>query len=210
MNASQLSAKERAALFALLAEAPLSNLELEERVGFRLDGAARRRLNQLKLVTSVQPQRAFVHELTDAGWRWCADELTVPRHDGASSIESALYAVLAVIGRYMQATGLSLADVVKASQEPAPPEPADVQARILGAYRALAEAPAQFVRLTELRARLDDLPRADVDAALDEMYRSQQVNLIPQSAQRGLTAQDREAALRIAGENKHLVSEVLR
>ena len=74
MNSSQLSGKERAALFALLAEAhPLSNPELEERVGFRLDGAACRRLNQLKLVETIQPRRAFVHELTDAGWRWCAD-----------------------------------------------------------------------------------------------------------------------------------------
>ena len=42
------------------------------------------------------------------------------------------------------------------------------------------------------------------------MYRSQRVNLIPQSAQRTLTAEDREAALRIGAENKHLISEVLR
>jgi hypothetical protein len=182
-------------------------------VGFRLDGAACRRLNQLKLVKTVQPNRAFVHELTDAGWHWCTDELTAPRHADAKSIESALYAVLAVFGRYMQVTGLSLADVVKASQEPAPKtpqEPADVEARILSAYHALAAEPAQFVKLTELRSRLADMPRADIDAALDRLYRSQRINLIPQSSPRALSAEDREAALRIGGENKHLVSEVLR
>jgi hypothetical protein len=214
MDLSQLSAKERAALFALLAEAqPVTNRELKERVGFSLDGDPRKRLNNMKLVTSVKSGRAFFHELTDAGWSWCKDELIAPRHADANSIESALYGVLAVFGRYMQATGLSLADIVKASQEPAPlasEETADVEALILAAYHALATEPAQFVKLTELRSGLADAPRVDVDAALGRMYRSQRINLIPQSAQRTLTAEDRAAALRIGGENKHLISEVLR
>jgi len=34
------------------------------------------------------------------------------------------------------------------------------------------------------------------------------VNLIPQSNQQALTAEDREAALRIGGEHKHLMSIV--
>ena len=139
--------------------------------------------------------------------------LTAPRHADAKSIESALYAVLAVFGRYIRATGISLESVVKASQEPEPEasqEPADVEARILSAYREVAVEPAQFVKLTELRSRLADLPRAGIDAALDRMYRSQQINLIPQSSPRALSAGDRDAALAIGGENKHLISEVLR
>ncbi len=214
MDADDLSAKERAALFALLAEArPLSNPELEDRVGFRLDGAGCRRLNQMKLVKTVQPNRAFVHELTDTGWRWCVDELTAPRHPGAKSIESALYTVLGVFGRYMQATGLSLADVVKASQEPAPQppqEPGAIEARILSAYHQLAAEPAQFVKLAELRSQLADVPREDIDAALGRMYQSQRINLIPQSSPRALSAEDRGAAVEIGRENKHLMSEVLR
>jgi hypothetical protein len=217
MHHDQLSVKERAALFALITGAhPLSNPELEERVGFRLDGKERRKLNDLKLVESTKPGRAFVHELTDAGWRWVADELDLPRRDGAGSLESAFYAVLADLGRYLRASGLSLADFFKASHEAAPTESAvphesaDVEARILSAYHAVAEEPAQFVKLTDLRQRLADVPRADVDAALDRMYRSQRINLIPQSGQRLLTAEDREAALRIGGDNKHLISEVLR
>ena len=74
MHYDQLSNRERAALFGLLAAVrPLSNKELEERVGIRLDGEARRRLNHLKLVESPMKGRAYVHELTSAGWRWCAD-----------------------------------------------------------------------------------------------------------------------------------------
>jgi len=72
----ELSARERAALFALLAAArKLSNSELEAQIGMRLEGKERRKLNDLKLVESEKPGREFVHELSDAGWRWCADEL---------------------------------------------------------------------------------------------------------------------------------------
>ncbi|MGH3166487.1 MAG: hypothetical protein ACRDN0_11420 [Trebonia sp.] len=216
MHYDQLSMKERAALFALIAgENPVSNPKLKERVGFTLDGKERRRLNDLKLVESNrEPGRAFVHELTDAGWRWVADELDLPRRAGAGSLESAFHAVLADLGRYLRASGLTLADFFKASHEAAsaeaPHEPADVEDGILSAYRAVAAEPAQFVKLTDLRQRLADVPRAEVDAALDRMYRSRRINLIPESGQRLLTAEDRTAALRIGGEAKHLISEVRR
>jgi hypothetical protein len=218
MHHDRLSVKERAALFALITGTnPVSNPELKERVGFTLDGEERRKLNELKLVESTRkPGRAFVHELTDVGWRWVADELDLPRRTGAGSLESAFHAVLADLGRYLRAGGLTLSDFFKASHETVleepqlPPEPADVEARILSAYHAVATEPAQFVRLAEIRQQLADVPRADVDAALDQMYRSRRINLIPQSGQRLLTAEDREAALRIGGDKKHLISEVLR
>jgi hypothetical protein len=38
------------------------------------------------------------------------------------------------------------------------------------------------------------------------MYRTQQVNLVPQSNQQALTKADRDAALRIGGEAKHMIS----
>jgi hypothetical protein len=217
MHYEKLSLKERAALFALVAgENPVSNLALEERVGFRLDGKERRTLNDLKLVESTREGRAFEHQLTDAGWRWVADELDLPRRDGAGSMESAFHAVLADLGQYLRKSGLSLADFVTAShEEPSedqavPLEPAEVEARVLAAYREFAEEPAQFVRLADLRGRLADVPRADIDAALDRMFRSQRVNLVPQSGQRLLTTEDREAAFRIGGESKHLISEIRR
>jgi hypothetical protein len=80
----------------------------------------------------------------------------------------------------------------------------------MSAYHELAPEPAYFVKLAGLRSRLADLPRADVDAALNRMYRAQRVNLIPQSSPRALSDVDREAVLRIGGQDKHLMSEVLR
>ena len=196
-------------MFALLAEArELSNRDLEERVGFRLDGQERRKLNELKLVRSKKSGRAYAHELTEAGWRWCNDELSAGPGPGRGSkdIERALYAILAGLGRYLESTGQSLADIFKRSHEVRPLEDVDIEARIKDEYRSLASEPGDFVKMHELRLRLRDVPRPDVDDALGRMYQEQRINLIPQSNQQTLTDADRESALWVGGEYKHLIS----
>ncbi len=197
-------------MFALLAEArQLSNPELEERVGFRLDGKERRRLNDRKLVESEKVGRAYAHELSDAGWRWCADELSGGPRGHGTGMERALYAVLGGFTRHMRDEGQRLADVFSLGRGPrqdAEPDIPDIEARIEAGYQALTRGPGEFVRLRELRSRLAEVPRPDVDAALGKMYAEQRVNLVPQSNQQALSAADRESALRIGGEYKHLIS----
>jgi hypothetical protein len=207
MSADMLSQKERAAVFALLGEArELSNPELYERVGFRLDGKERRKLNELGLVTSHMPGRSYVHELSDAGWRWCADEFRAGPRPGAPYLERGLYVAFAGFGRYLQRHGLSLADVFGSGSAEAPTAEADVEARVLAGYRVLASKPGAFVKLSLLLGELADVPRAAAGTVLGKMYQARQINLIPQSNQLTLTAQDRESALRIGGEDKHLIS----
>lgn len=204
MPPDELSAKERAALFALLAGArTLSNPELEERVGFRLDGKERRKLNDLKLVETGKAGRAFAHELTDAGWRWCAEELSAGPNGRGTGMERALSAVLSGFARHMREGGQSLADVF--SQCSGVREPG-IEARIEAGYQTLARGPGEFVKLRELRSHLAGIPRPEVDSALGKMYTEQRVNLIPQSDQQALSEADRESALRIGGEYKHLIS----
>lgn len=222
MPRDELSARERAVLFALLAAGrEVSNPELRELVGVRLDGKERRELNDLRLVESTRVGRAYAHELTDAGWRWCADELAAGptgREAGGSggkggkggkdsSLARAHSLVFAMFSRYLSATGLRLADIADASgASGASGGGTDVAARIEAGYQALTPVPGEFVKLRELRLRLPDLPRPAVDAALTELYASQRVNLIPQSDQQALTDADRECALRVGGEYKHLIS----
>lgn len=210
MQSDDLSVKERAVLFALLGEArEITNTQLAERAGFRLDGKERRKLNDLKLVESRKTGRAYAHELTDAGWHWCAAELSAGLKGKATSMEGALYAVLGGLGRHLDDTGQSLADIFRwrPADEAAPPrQGADVEKLVMEAYHDLAAGPGEFVRLRELRGRLSATARPDLDAALEEMYRAQRVNLVPQSNQRALTDADRQSALRVGGEFKHLLS----
>jgi hypothetical protein len=213
----ELSAKERAVLFVLLSTArKLSNAEMEALIGIRLDGKERRKLNDLKLVESERRGRWFVHELSDAGWRWCADELAVGPAGRATSLERAHYLMFGVFERYMTAARLSLADVVSLDLKARPAGrhkrrdtaegDGDLTVRVEAAYRALAPGRGDFVRLRELRERLADISPTALDAALATMFTARRVNLIPQSNQQALTAADHESALRVAGEHKHLLS----
>jgi hypothetical protein len=207
MQGEDLSVKERAVLFALMGEArEVSNPELAECAGFRLDGKERRRLNDLKLVDSRKVGRTYAHELTDAGWDWCATHSSEGPQGRASSMEGALYAVLGGLARYLEYSEQSLADVFQQRDPEAPEKPGDFAELIRAAYLRLASEPGKFVKLRELRAELINVPRSELDSSLEGMYRAQQVNLVPQSNQQALTQADRKSALRIGGEAKHMIS----
>jgi len=213
----ELSARERAALFALLAAArKLSNSELEAQIGMRLEGKERRKLNDLKLVESEKPGRELVHELSDAGWRWCADELAGGLTGRGTILERSLYLTLGMFERYTTAARLTLADVATLDVKARPrgrhkrrdtaEGDGDLTARVTAAYAVLTPGPGEFVKLRELRAHLTDIPRSALDGTLTSMFTARRVNLIPQANQSALTAEDREAALRLGGEHKHLIS----
>ena len=212
MSRDDLTVRQRAVLFALLGEArQVANPELEQLIGVRLDGAERRDLNDRKLVESVKVGRLFAHELTDKGWRWCNEELAATPGGRASSLERAHYLVFGLFARHLDTAGLSLADIVRPGDTANDnannaADDADLTARIEAAYHSLAPGSGEFVSLRELRLRLPGRPRPDVDAALAALFTAQRVNLIPQSDQRALSDADRDAALRIGGEHKHLIS----
>jgi hypothetical protein len=214
VSRDDLTVRQRAVLFALLGEArQVANPELEKLIGVRLDGAERRELNRRRLVESTKAGRAFAHELSDAGWRWCRDELAAAPGERAGSLERAHYMVFGVFARYLNAAGLSLADIIRPATAGETADEtidetageADLTASIEAGYRSLAAA-GEFVGLRELRLRLPGRPRPDVDAALAALFTAQRINLIPQSNQRALSDADHEAALRIGGEYKHLIS----
>lgn len=81
----------------------------------------------------------------------------------------------------------------------------DLVARIRAAYADLAREPGAWVSLTKLRPLLGDAPRADVDEALRQMNRMPDVNIVPESNQKALTPQDRDAAVNIGDQDKHLL-----
>jgi len=204
-------------MFALLSAArKLSNEELEALIGIRLVGKQRRKLNELKLVESERRGRWFVHELSDAGWRWCADELAAGPEGRPTSLERSLYMVLGVFERYMTAAGLGLADVASLDLKARPAGrhkrrdtaegDGDLTVRVEHAYRTLAPGRGEFVKLRDVRQRLADIPRPALDATLAAMFTARRVKLVRQSNQQALTPADRDSSLRIGGEHKHLIS----
>lgn len=237
MSDDKLGLPERAALLAIMAAGgEIANPELSVRAGFTLVGKHRDRLNQLGLVNSRKLGRAFHHELTDRGWRWCAEELSAPCPPRPGSGQGALYAILAGLQRFLDRSTLSLADLfgdLPVSVDPAPVDPtpgsrdtassaghaapgatgsdpawtdSELVARIHAAYHQLAPEPGDWVSLADLRNRLEDVPRQRVDELLRQLSRDRQANLISQANQKLLTAADRQAAVRIGVEDCHQLS----
>ncbi len=203
MADDELRIPERAALLALVTftEEKVTNPDMKARYGFDIDKDARETLETGGFITAdrdaERPGRPFVHTLTDKGWNRCEDELSAPVPKGADKAYRILYGVLGLIARHLAASDRRLSDFVSS---------VDPETRIRAAYRELVDSPGGWVSLRRLRDRLDDLSRRDVDAGLLRLDLHRDVALVPESNQKILTEVDRTAAIRIGGEDKHLLS----
>lgn len=199
MTAS-LTPKERVVLMTLMAlNAEVSNAVLKERAGLTLEGQARVRLNELRLVDSRRPGRSYLHSLSEQGWAWCRDEVGRSAPSRADTGTRGLYAVLAGLRRHLDARNLSLADVFGADV------PEALAHRIRAAYGELATVPGDWVSITALRKLLDGAARDVVDETLRRMEGEPDVFIAPDPDQGRLTPADRSAAVRIGGKDKHLL-----
>lgn len=194
MSDEQLAPQDRLALLALMAVArKVTNAELKAAAGIELTGSRRRRLNELKLVTSEKHGRSYVHELTDAGWARCGDELSAPRPERAGSYGGVLHGVLAALNRTIERGGPQLFELFKP----------DAELLIRKAYGDLGDGPATPVHLSKLRGVVDGVSPKDLDAELIRMADQPGVHLRAVVNQQTLTDADRGAAVRLGGEDRH-------
>jgi hypothetical protein len=202
----RLGHKQTAAMLTLMVLArEVSNPELRAIVGFVIDGKERVELNDRQLVASRKQGRCFLHELTDHGWAWCGEELgarTPPPPAPRSSLAAALYVLLDGVDGYLRRENLRPADVFTPDVELTVEE---IESRIRTAYRKLAPSPRDWVGLVDLRPMLGDVPPKDVDTVLKKLSRTGQARLVPESNRKAITAADRRAAVRIGGEDNHLL-----
>jgi hypothetical protein len=218
---ASLTPRDRVVLMALMAvNEEVSNALLKQRTGLTLEGEARRRVNALDLVASTKRGSAFWHELTDEGWAWCWLEMSQSAPDRSDSGTRSLYTVLEALRRYLEHADLKLSDVfgfqtVRGDELIEAPsntqlldagvsdEPLDTQIR--AAYWKLAAEPGDWVSLTQVRQLLGNVAKGDVDEVLRRIECEPDVHLVPETAQLNLTPADRAAAVRIGGQNKHLL-----
>ena len=217
MTPTDLTGTERAVLIVLMAESrPVANPELAA-LGPVLDKPGRDKLNALGLLESERVKGRYVHELTDRGWALCRDIVAAGPPPRSTGPAKTLYTVLGALGRYLQRSEVSLAELfwpAEASEAETPeaetreaetPEAETLEDRVRVAYARLAPRPGGWVRLAELRAALGDA-RGDVDTALTALSRTPGVSVIPEEDQKKLTPDDRAAAVMIGDRPKHLIA----
>nr|MDT0660600.1 hypothetical protein [Micromonospora sp. DSM 115978] len=214
MAGDDLTASESAILVVLMAEArEVLHTELGERYGLTVTKPQRDKLTRLHYVASRKSGRTFALTLDDKGWVRMQHDLNFAAR-GASALGAALTALHAglrdrILARSDCATLTELFAVgdVRASASVAAPQPSGaLSARVVSAYRALADEPGAWVSLRRLRPFFADVPRADLDDALRQLSRENGVNIAPESNQKTLTEADITAALRLGGQENHLLA----
>jgi hypothetical protein len=210
-----LTPVQRSVLLTLMAEArEVSNAYLTNDRRLRLDNKLRDRLERDGLITVRRdPRRRLFLELTERGWRWCADQDGAEVPAGAGHGGAAAYAILAGLRRNLSRLKLSLPELFARYDEPEPPVEAamvppstSVEAQIRKAYQELAPGPGAWVKLADIRHVLGGLDRVEVDRTLVVMNRTPEVRIVPESNQKVLSDLDRAAAIQIGNQDKHLIA----
>ena len=208
-----LSLPEKSALLALmLFVEEASNTQIREEYGFTIDKKVRDRLVGSGFITarkSKELRGAFVHELTEAGWKQSREDLAAATPPGAQKGYRLLYGVLRTLDRHLARKNLEMADVFVPDRSPRvveAPQPIDPTREILTAYDALVSRPGAWVNLSRLRDALPHLSRDEVDEALVRLNLEPWAYLIPEANQKTLSEADRDAAVHVGGEDKHLLS----
>lgn len=182
----------------------ISNTELAKLHGVRLVGANFARLNGAGCIDTKQKPTPYRHTLTQKGAKLLGDPLQITE-DGAEAKESKLgekekplWAALAALHKYNLRVG---------NDAPAPVHDGRrLDERIRSAYAALAAEPGAWVSLSRLRQLFGDVSKAELDKALGNLLNATDVNLEPEPNQKTLKPEDRRAAVRIGGEDRHLLA----
>lgn len=221
MSDLKLSLPERALLLILMSEnVELSNKQIEEKYagGLKLTGKPRLKLIDAKLIECRKEGNSFFFSLADGGWRWGREELTRDVPQGSGSAGQALYAVLRRLHHYLDETGRSLAQVFGAQPEtdepmavaphPTGARPAadEIEKRVRRAYGELADPVGSWVGMADLRERLGDIDKADLDPVLRLMARMPGVLIEEETNQKVLTPKDRAAEVVIGNRGQHVLA----
>ncbi|MGX4652772.1 hypothetical protein ACWCHM_03695 [Micromonospora sp. SCSIO 07396] len=212
MPGDDLTPSEAAILFVLMAEArEVLNTELKERYGVDVRKDYRDKLNRLGYIDSHPKGRTFQHQLADEGWVRVQEDLNFQSSVGR------------ILGGALTALQVNLRDRVMARSDyrtfgemfaltdvragtPQPDQRRTLALRVRHAYAALAAEPGAWVSLTRLRPFFGDVSTADLDEALRDLEREPDVDIVPEENQKLLTSADVAAALRLGGQDKHLLA----
>ncbi len=195
--------------------------------GVNLAKKARDKLEADGLITArreTKPQRTDL-TLTDAGWALVEDLMTAApdesRPPRAGALWGAMHSLLAANRAKAKAAGGLRALWGEGADSPGPSatgtEPGqapslgaalpdgDLPLAIRAAYRALAAYDNGWVLLRDLRPKLAQWSRRDVDEALKEMRQNDEIDLETNDDAGAVTEADRNAAIRIGLTDMHFV-----
>ncbi|WP_027578354.1 hypothetical protein [Bradyrhizobium sp. Ai1a-2] len=176
--------------------------------------AEREALLKLGLIHKTKQKNGAIWlSTTDKGWDWAEQHLNEPLPEKNFGGTFVLRAWLTRLSHFLQVRGFRLSDLfldqsVPSPDKPAaqhPPEHAELRERIRAAYQEVAGGFDRRLLLRDLRPRLADLDRQQVDSALMQMVRDGEASLMQLDYRPDVTDEDRAASLQIGNEPRHII-----
>jgi hypothetical protein len=199
----ELKPTQRYALLLLMAEArEVTNTYL---VGRKLYLKAKEHRKPMEDAGLIKVRRNPLSiELTEKGWSRAKAEfaLSAPPRGGAPG--AALYTILGKIGQFLERSDIAAADFFTTPEEIE--VAVDLESLIRKVYGEVAPKAGAWVMLDRIRGALGSVSRQEVDAALIRLYRAPDVQIVPETNQKVLTAAERAAAVSIGNQDKHLIA----
>jgi hypothetical protein len=177
-----------------------------------LEAKLRAELIGRQFVQQKKAGRGIALELTDGGWRWVMENLDseLPAKEQVAGV---LMDVLRRLAGFLRANRVDVQDVIfqrRAIHEPVIDgnDKADAlspREALLRAAEDLGGANASQIRLRDLRPKLHNLSRQQVDNAIRELQIEGILSVIPIDLPTDIGERDREAAIDIAGTPRHAI-----
>jgi hypothetical protein len=181
--------------------------------------AEREALSQAGLITFDRRARPFKLEVTDRGWRWAEEHLADALPDKTQGGAFVLRAWLTRLRTFMQARDVGLAEIL-GEQTEREAEPADtgraavptaldhagLRERIRRAYLDITGGSFnKRALLRDIRQRLQNVDRSELDDALNRMQRDEEASLMRLDNTVEITEADHTAAIYIGREPRHIL-----
>jgi hypothetical protein len=186
-----------ALMVVMLANREVPNTELKNTHKITLLPKDRDAVNRDKLLESSKEGRRYIHKITDKGIDWCMTHLVeseLPTRVGPQARVN--QELLRRMVPFLRDRGL-LAEAIRSR---------GLEELIRQVYLELGDGYQDWVRLAKVRPQLDGADRGDVDETLLKMVKTGAAHLVPDSNRKVLTEEDHAAAIRIGGEDKHLMA----
>lgn len=197
MSEKYATGAKSALMVMMLANREVPNTELKNTYKIALSPKDRDVLNRDKLLETLKEGRRFIHRITDRGIDWCMTHLVEselpPRVGPQARVNQEL---LRRVVPFLRDRGL-LAEAIRSK---------GLEELIRQVYLDLGDGYQDWVRLAKIRPRLDGTDREEVDETLLRMVKTGTTHLVPSSNRKVLTDEDHAAAIRIGGEDKHLMA----
>lgn len=175
----------------------------------QLDPKPRDAMRRLGYIDYEKRGRADHIVVTDKGWQW-ASENTQPTFNRNVKVSDELACLIKRMGAYMDQSGVSLYEVLRAPEgaatAPSPLPSASPEDAIRAAYLAVGGGRYnERIRLADLRPALDGFDRDVVDKTLLDMQHADRAVLMSIDDPLDRRPEDEEAAVRIGSDRRHLL-----